>query len=89
MSWVTQIPMKVMKALLLLVCTKEIKFEDKGGIYLQNNGASMGSPFGPVLADIFNEERKTSIIPTLGGSLMKLKRCIDEIFLKSAQWITF
>ena len=89
MRWVTQIPMKVMKALLLLVCTKEVKFENKGRIYLQNNGASMGSPFGPVLADIFNEEFKTSIMPTLGSSLMKLKRCIDETFLKSAQWIIF
>ena len=56
-----QIPKKVMKELLLL-CTKEVHFTYRNGIYQQNDGVAMESPLGPVLAGIFMVELETSVI---------------------------
>ena len=75
----TQIPKEVMKELLLL-CTKEVHLAYSNGIYQQNDGVAMGSPLGPVLAGIFMVELETSIIPTLGRSLLKWKRYVDDTF---------
>ena len=65
-----EIPEKVMKELLLL-CTKEVHFTYSNGIYQQNDDVAMRSPLGPVLAGIFMADLETSIIPTLGRSLLK------------------
>ena len=75
----TQIPKELMKELLLL-CTKEVRFAYCNGIYQQNDGVTMGSPLGPVLASIFMVELETSIIPTLERSLLKWKRYVDDTF---------
>ena len=75
----TQIPKEVMKELLLL-CTKEVHLAYSNGIYQQNDDVAMGSPLGPVLAGIFMVELETSIIPTLGRSLLKWKRYVDDTF---------
>ena len=72
---ITQFPKEVMKELLL--CTKEVHFAYSSGIY-QQNGVAMGSPLGPVLAGIFMVELATSIIPTLGRSLLKWKRYMEK-----------
>ena len=74
-----EIPEKVMKELLLL-CTKEVHFTYSNGIYQQNDDVAMRSPLGPVLAGIFMADLETSIIPTLGRSLLKWKRYVDDTF---------
>ena len=75
----TQITKEVMKELLLL-CTKEGHFTYTNGTYQQNDGMAMESPVGPVLAGIFMANIETSIIPTLGRSLLKWKRYADDTF---------
>ena len=72
----TQTPKKVMNKFLLL-CTKEVHFAYSNGIYQQSDPIS---PLGPVLAGIFIVELETSIIPTLGRSLLKWKRYVDDTF---------
>ena len=38
---------------LLLLCTKNVQFTFNGQIFRQVDGVAMGSPLGPILADIF------------------------------------
>ena len=75
----TQITKEVMEKLLWL-CTKEGHFAYSNGTYQQNDSMAMGSPVGPVLAGIFMVDFETSIIPTLGRSLLKWKRYADDRF---------
>ncbi|VDP40779.1 unnamed protein product [Schistosoma margrebowiei] len=58
---------------LLFLCTKDFQFQFNNTIYRQTDGVAMGSPLGPVLADIFmaNLERT------------KLKGAIDEMMYYS------
>ena len=48
----TDIPQKYTKTLLLL-CTKQVHFTYNKQIYSQKDGVAMGSPIGPILANIF------------------------------------
>ena len=57
----TNIPKKEMKELLLL-CTKSVQFIFNDEIYIQ----AIGSPLGPVLANIFMVELKKILIPQVG-----------------------
>ena len=41
---------------LLLLCTEKVQFTFNGKIYMQVDGVAMGSPLGPVLADIFKRQ---------------------------------
>ena len=50
---------------LLEICTKEMHFSFKGIIYKQINGVAMGSPLGPVIANIFMSELEEQLIPKL------------------------
>ena len=54
---------------LLNLCTKSVHFTFDGNIYVQNDGVAMGSPSGPVLANIFLVELERSVIPTLMGKM--------------------
>ena len=38
---------------LLLLCTKHVHFTFNGDIYIQLDAVAMGSPLGPLLADVF------------------------------------
>ena len=48
----TKIPKSILKELLYL-CTKHVHFKFNNEIYIQCDGVPMGSPFGPLLANIF------------------------------------
>ena len=65
---------------LLYLCTKEVHFSFNGKIYIQNDGVVMGSPLGPVLANIFMVELEKTVIPTLKNYLYCWKRYVDDTF---------
>ena len=58
----TGIPKKELKTLLLL-CTQSVQFYFNGDLYTQIDGVAMGSPLGPVLANIFMVELEKLIVP--------------------------
>ena len=47
-------------------------------IYVQNDGVAMGSPLGPVLANIFMVELERSVIPTLMDKMKCWTRYVDD-----------
>ena len=50
-----------------------------GDIYLQIDGAAMGSPLGPVLAEIFMVELERSLVPKLSNYIKFWKRFADDM----------
>ena len=75
----TDIPKKEMKELLIL-CTKNVHFTFNNETYIQVDGVAMGSPLGPVLANIFMVELETFVIPNLNKKVKLWKRFVDDIF---------
>ena len=73
----TDIPKAMMNQLLLL-CTKHVHFTFNNVVYIQNDGVAMGSPLGPLLANIFMTELEETIIPTLKNDLKHWKRYVDD-----------
>ena len=65
---------------LLELCTKEMHFTFNGETFKQVDGVAMGSPLGPVLANIFMVELETSLIPTLQGKVSLWQRYVDDTF---------
>ena len=63
---------------LLYLCTKNAHFTLNNKTCLQVDGAAMGSPLGPVLANIFVEELERNIIPTLSNDIALWKRYVDD-----------
>ena len=63
---------------LLLLCTKEVHFSFKDEIYVQSDGVAMGSPLGPLLANIYMSELETTIVPKLKAYMSNWKRYIDD-----------
>ena len=49
---------------LLILCTKIFFFTFGGKTFVQSDGVAMGSPLGPVLADIFMVELENTLVPT-------------------------
>ena len=74
------IPQKEMQKLLYL-CPKHVHFSYGGKIYIQVDAVAMGSPLGPVLADIFMAELEIPMIPSLGNYLQNWKGFIDDTFV--------
>ena len=64
----TKLSKKEMKKL-LETCTKEMHFSFNGEIYRQVDGVAMGSPLGPVIANIFMVELERTIVPQLEGTI--------------------
>ena len=48
--------------------------------YIQVDSVAMGSPFGPVLANIFMIELETTVIPNLSNKVKLWKRFVDDIY---------
>ena len=65
---------------LLLMCTENVQFKFNGQIYRQNDGVAMGSPLGPLLADVFlSKLENTDLKGTIEG-LTLYRRYVDDIF---------
>ena len=53
----------------ILLCTKNLHFTFRDVVYLQTYGVTMGSPLGPVLAEIFVVDLERSLVPLLAAEL--------------------
>ena len=73
----TNIPRETMKQLSLL-CTKHVHFIFNGEIYIKVDGVAMGSPLGPLLANMFMSTLEEHLIPTLGDPLIHWKGYVDN-----------
>ena len=65
---------------LLELCTKEMHFTFNGETYKQVDGVAMGSPLGPVLANVFMVELETKLVPTLNDKIALWQRYVDDTF---------
>ena len=75
----TKISRQQMKKLLLM-CTKEMHFSYNGRMYQQVDGVAMGSPLGPVIANVFMAELEQTIVPNLIEDVKFWKRYVDDTF---------
>ena len=73
----TDITKSEMKELLSLFI-KSVHFKFDGNIYVQNDGVVMGSPLGPVLANIFIVELETLVIAALMDKMKCWTRYVDD-----------
>ena len=65
---------------LLMMCTKELHFVFNGKTYQQKDGVCMGSPLGPVLANVFMVHLEETIAPKLQTSMPTWIRYVDDTF---------
>ena len=64
------------------ICTKESHFVFKNKYYDRNDGLAMGSPFGPLFANIFMDSFEKKVMPTLLELGVKCwLRYVDETFV--------
>ena len=73
----TNLPKHEMKELLYL-CTKNTHFTLNSKTSVQTDGVAMGSPLGPVWANIFMVELEQNIIPILSKDMSLRKRYVDD-----------
>ena len=65
---------------LLIICTTKTPFSFDNQTYIQTNGVSMGSPFGPTLADFYMENLEGNLLRQDRASNPKFyKRYVDDI----------
>ena len=65
---------------LLNMCTKEMHFAFNEEMYKQIDGVAMGSPLGPVIANIFMVHLETHLIPQMGDKVASWGRYVDDTF---------
>ena len=63
---------------LLYLCTKEVHFMFNDQVYIQNDGAAMGSPLEPLFVNIFMSSLEQEVIPPLTSCLCNWKRYNDD-----------
>ena len=63
---------------LLLLCTKHVHFTFNDQIYQQCDGVAMGSPLGPLFANIYMCELENKIIPQLNNYMNNWTRYVDD-----------
>ena len=56
-------------------------FSLNNNIYIQIDGVGMGSPLGPVLANIFMVELESVLFPKLNDHVKKWRRFVDDTFV--------
>ena len=66
---------------LLLRCTFNVQFLFNGTIYRQRDGVAMGSPLGPILADIFVSKLESDVLKPVIDRVTFYKRYVDDIFI--------
>ena len=62
------------------MCKKELHFTFNGKVYQQTDGVCMGSPLGPVLANVFMVYLEETIVPTAQDSMPEWRRYVDDTF---------
>ena len=78
---IVQIPPVLLKELSLL-CTKNTNFTFNGKIYRQIDGVAMGSPLGPILANIFMSHlEKHGKLSAIINRTLFYKRYVDDTFV--------
>ncbi|CAH8568118.1 unnamed protein product [Dicrocoelium dendriticum] len=65
---------------LLLMCTRNVQFLFDGKIYRQKDGVAMGSPLGPLLADVFMSKLENNYLNGVIDKLVYYGRYVDDIF---------
>ena len=65
---------------LLYLCTKHVHFKFNNEIYIQCDGVAMGSPLGPLLANIFMISLEDNTLPKLELYLRNQKRQVEDTF---------
>ncbi|CAH8459536.1 unnamed protein product [Schistosoma rodhaini] len=73
------IPLKILKDLLLL-CTDKVQFTFEGEYFCQIDGVAMGSPLGPLLADVFMVHVENAS-EDLNKNMSLYKRYVDDILV--------
>ena len=63
---------------LLEFFTKEMHFTVDGKIYQQTDGVCMGSPLGPVLANVFMVHLEETMIPQLQDQMPTSRKCSSK-----------
>ena len=66
---------------LLTLCTKNVHFSVNNDIYTQIDGVAMGSPLGPVVANIFMVELETTLVPKLEDLVQKWRSFVYDTYV--------
>ena len=65
---------------LLTLRTKIVHFTLNNEIYVQNDGVVMGSPLGPILANVYMVELENTLVPRLHQHVQKWRGYVDDTF---------
>ena len=63
------------------ICTKNVHFSFNNDISINIDGVAMGSPLGPVMANIFMVELKSVLVPKLNDHVRKWRRFVEGTFM--------
>ena len=74
------IPVADLKVL-LMKCTSNVQFKFNGNFYRQTDGVAMGSPLGPLLADIFMAKLENNQLKSAINNCKVYARYVDDIFV--------
>ena len=66
---------------LLALCTTDVQFQFNGTLYTQTDGVAMGSPLGPILADIYMGLVEQKLQETIGEWCVWYGRYVDDILI--------